>query len=945
MTSAYDHRLVENKWNLFWEKHQFFKADPQSKKPPYSIILPPPNVTGRLHMGHALGGAVQDLFIRIKRMQGFETLWLPGLDHAGISTQTVVEKQLMKTMGKTRKEFDRETFLNHVWEWKEEHGDVICSQLKKLGFSLDWSRQRFTMDEKSNQAVRVIFKRLYDQGLIYRGDYLVNWDPVTQTALSDDEVEYEEQQGFLYQIRYRLASEEGYLIVATTRPETLLGDTAIAVHPNDPRYQHLIGQVASVPIVERQIPIIADPFVDPEFGTGCVKVTPAHDFNDYETGLRHHLPMINIMTPDGRINENGLVFEGLSMLEARQKIVVALKQADLIQSIEPHLHRVGKSYRSKAVVEPYLSKQWFVKMSAFKEDLLSAVKSGQIELIPSHYDKTYFHWIENIRDWCISRQLWWGHRIPVYYHIHDPSVIICSDSEHMPPEVAKNPELYRQDDDVLDTWFSSALWPFSTLGWPEKTAEFDKFFPTSMLVTGHDILFFWVARMIMMSQFACEQPPFFKTFIHGLIYGKSFWRQDASGSIQYVTSDERKKLETVDQLPPGVHSKWEKMSKSKGNVIDPIEMIEQYGADAVRMALLASLTDSRQIDLDSRRFEEYKNFANKLWNAARFVMMNLKPIEDPDALTVSEYRAGLQHQLLQADDRWILSRLQGLIEQCLKAVEACDCDHIALSIYTFFWDEFCAYYLETAKPYMSRKVDRPGVMKEKQKILLYVLLNAIRLLHPITPFITEEIFQMIRQRFDVAEPFSSDDPFVVDIDTSLRQPSLCICPYPKPLISHHVQQDEEKFALIQQVVYAIRNLRGEMQIPPATVSTVLFSCDQPDDGFDMICENFTIMNALVKIQCSVESVKPGTSMMHQRVGNIQIAVLLPQDLIAKEEERLCKEQEKLIKQLASLQNQMSNPEFTAKAPSHLIEKTQETIALTEKKLSDIAIKLNKKTAD
>jgi valyl-tRNA synthetase len=939
MSSAYDHRQVENKWNEFWEENHFFKADNQSKKPPFCIILPPPNVTGRLHMGHALGGTVQDILTRVKRMQGFEALWLPGLDHAGISTQTVVEKHLIRTIGKTRKEFDREEFLSHVWDWKEKHEHIICSQLKQLGCSLDWTRKRFTMDDASNKAVKVIFKKLYDKGLIYRGDYLVNWDPVTQTALADDEVEYEEVESSLWHIRYPIDGLDESITVATTRPETLLGDTAIAVHPSDERYQHLIGKMAIVPIVERKIPIIADAFIDPNFGTGCVKITPAHDFNDYESGLRNNLPMINIMTKDGYVNENGQPFTGLSFLEARVKIVEHLKKVNLLSKIEPHTHRVGKSYRSKAIIEPYLSKQWFVKMSAFKEGLLRAVREKEVELIPAHFDKTYFHWIENLRDWCISRQLWWGHRIPVYYHIHDSSKVICYDGDDLPEEVKKNPELYRQDEDVLDTWFSSALWPFSTLGWPEKTDDLKKFFPTSVLVTGHDILFFWVARMIMMSQFAMELPPFHQTFIHGLIYGKSYWRQSADGSIQYVTPEERQNLEKMEKLPKDILSKWEKMSKSKGNIIDPIEMIELYGADAVRMALCASLTDSRQIDLDKRRFEEYKNFANKLWNAARFVMMNLYEEGQDGALTSQDLESSIELKHLLVDDRYILSRLAKLVDQSTRAIEAYDFDQYALGIYTFLWDEFCAYYLESAKPYTQKKIDQPIVLKQKQKILLYVLTTTLRLLHPVTPFITEEIFQMIKARFPIQSNHPCHDLIGKDLIDTLKKQAICIANYPKPIDAHLDESSEKDFNLIKDVIYAIRNLRGEMQIPPSTFSSVFFESIDGQEELDKVEKNEALIAALVKIQHVKNSEHKTAHFTTQRVGNIKIYVYLPLELIQKEKERLVKEKEKLLKQLDHALMQMSNEEFVAKAPKPLLEKTQATIDLTRSKLKDIESKL------
>ncbi|HEV7736780.1 MAG TPA: valine--tRNA ligase, partial [Chlamydiales bacterium] len=556
LAKAYDPKLIEEKWYSFWEKGGFFKADPTSGKPPYCIVIPPPNVTGVLHMGHALVDTLEDILIRWKRMQGFEALWVPGTDHAGIATQTVVEKHLYAKTGKRRKDFDREEFLQHVWDWKDRSQAHIIHQIKKLGCSCDWSRFRFTMDEDLCQAVRVVFKKMYDDGLIYRGDYLVNWDPVAQTALSDDEVEHEERTSFLWHIRYPFADGSGSLQIATTRPETMLGDTGVAVHPSDARYLSAIGKQIRLPITGRLIPIIADHFVDPAFGSGAVKLTPAHDFNDFEAANRHGLPLINILTPDAKINEEGGIYAGLSIEEAREQVLLELQRLGLLIKTEPHTLRVGLSYRSKAVVQPYLSKQWFVKMTHFKEKLISAVKEKRVELIPPHWEATYFHWIENLRDWCISRGLWWGHRIPIWYDKNDPSNIICYDGVGPAPD----PERYVQDPDVLDTWFSSSLWPFSVFGWPENTADLQTFYPTSTLITGHDILFFWVARMILMGEYVMGEVPFKETFLHGLIYGKSYWRMNQDGIAIYATPDEKKAYDLGAPLPAHVHSKWEKMS-------------------------------------------------------------------------------------------------------------------------------------------------------------------------------------------------------------------------------------------------------------------------------------------------------------------------------------------------------------------------------------------------
>ncbi|MDN3508135.1 MAG: valine--tRNA ligase, partial [Simkaniaceae bacterium] len=578
LPKVYEPKSVEGKLYAFWEKNGFF-APRKGSKGNYSIVIPPPNVTGVLHMGHALVDTVQDILIRYKRMMGYETVWYPGTDHAGIATQTVVERDLIARTGKRRVDFEREEFLRHVWEWKEKSENHILHQIKQLGCSCDWSKLAFTLDDTRSKAVRTVFKKMFDDELIYKGDYLVNWDPVTETALADDEVEYEERQSFLWHLTYPLTDGSGTLEIATTRPETMLGDTAVAIAPKDERYSHLIGKTITLPITNREIPIIADHYVDPKFGTGVVKITPAHDPNDYAMGQTHNLPMINILTPDGKINENGGEFEGMTTVEARQAVVEKMKELGHFVKAVPHTHRVGISYRSKATIEPYLSEQWFIKMEPFKEKLISAVKDKRVKLVPENWENTYFHWIENLRDWCISRQLWWGHQIPIWYKKDDPSQMICHDGDGLPPEVEKDPSAWEQDPDVLDTWFSSALWPFSIQGWPDQEMNF---YPTSTLVTGHDILFFWVARMILMGEYITGEVPFTESFLHGLIYGKSYWREKDEGGIAYLSHTETVKYDLGEKAPKDVKSKWEKMSKSKGNVIDPLEMIDAYGADALR---------------------------------------------------------------------------------------------------------------------------------------------------------------------------------------------------------------------------------------------------------------------------------------------------------------------------------------------------------------------------
>ncbi|NGX38114.1 MAG: Valine--tRNA ligase, partial [Chlamydiae bacterium] len=710
--SAYEPEEIEKKWYPFWEENGFFKADAKSSKKSYCISIPPPNVTGVLHMGHALVDTIQDVLIRWKRMQGFEALWVPGTDHAGIATQTVVERDQMAKNGKRRKDFSREDFLKLVWEWKDNSQDRILNQLKRLGCSCDWDRLAFTMDEERSKAVRTIFKKMFDDGLIYRGDYLVNWDPVTQTALADDEVEYEEKESHLWHMRYPLTDGSGQLIVATTRPETMLGDTAVAVNPKDERYKAFVGKTVRLPLVGREIPIIADPYVEKDFGSGALKITPAHDPNDYEMALRHDLPMINIMTPDGKIADGE--FAGLTMEEARLAVASKIKELGLMEKVEPYRHRVGVSYRSKAVIEPYLSKQWFVKMSAFKDQLIDCVKSGKVKIIPKDWESTYFHWIENLRDWCISRQLWWGHRIPIWYNKNNPEEMICYPGDGTPPEI--NPDEWRQDEDVLDTWFSSGLWPFSILGWPDKTPDLEKFYPNSVLVTGHDILFFWVARMILMGEYALDTLPFPETLLLGLIYGKSYWRYHKDGSIAYLDSKQRLSYDLGETMPPDVQSKWEKMSKSKGNIIDPLEIIDSYGTDAMRIALCSVATHARQIDLDLRRFEESKNFINKIWNASRFVFMHLEDFAVQD---------GIDKAHLTLEDKWILSRLNQVIEKVNSHLTAYAFDRAAADTYHFFWDEFCAYYLELVKPTLFGKTGTPEEKHNKKCILLTVLCNLI----------------------------------------------------------------------------------------------------------------------------------------------------------------------------------------------------------------------------
>lgn len=938
LAKAYDPKEVEEKLYQLWEKGGYFKADPHSSKPAYCISIPPPNVTGVLHMGHALVDTLQDVLIRWKRMSGFETLWTPGTDHAGIATQTVVERNLIAKTGKRRKDFPREVFVKEVWDWKEKSEGQILNQLKKLGCSCDWSRLCFTMDEPRNQAVRLVFKKMFDDGLIYLGDYLVNWDPVTETALADDEVEYEERDSSIWLMRYPLEDGSGHITIATTRPETMLGDTAVAVSPKDERYDSLIGKYLILPLMNRRIPIIADGHVDPTFGTGAVKVTPAHDPNDYEIALRHHLPMINIMTPDGKINEKGGEFSGLTMEDARKAIVDKMNELRLLEKVEPYKHRVGVSYRSKAVIEPYLSKQWFVKMSHFKKQLREAVEKKKVKLIPSNWENTYFHWIDNLRDWCISRQLWWGHRIPIWYKKSNRQEMICYAGPGLPPEVQNNPNDWFQDEDVLDTWFSAALWPFSTLGWPNETPELKKFYPNSTLITGHDILFFWVARMILMGEYVMGEVPFPETFLHGLIYGKSYWHFQKDGALSYITGKERDAYDQGEPVPASVHSKWEKMSKSKGNILDPLEIIDSYGTDAMRMALCSSTTGARQIDLDRRRFEEFKNFANKVWNGARFVFMNL------ETLTPESLSQGLDVKLFTLEDRWILSLMGRTIEDVDQALTDYAFDKAAARAYEFFWKEFCAYYVELCKPYLFGKTGTPQQKDNKQKLLLIVLSNALRLMHPMAPFITEELFQVLKAKYPDTRPLGNIDAYTAETLHALQAPACIVAPYPRVISKQDIiPQVEADFAFIDQVLHAIRNIRAEMQLNPGIPTDLIFVGSPAD--LKPIEQNLTMVQALVRLHnvsfLNAEKPIPLSEKISAKalVGNIQVIIPLPEEMKEKEKLRLRKEEEKLIQQQNTARGQLANEDFVQKAPPALVDKIRQNLSQSEKALEEVMKKL------
>ncbi|MBN2168994.1 MAG: valine--tRNA ligase [Actinobacteria bacterium] len=765
MGRIYDPRQVEDRWYSYWEEKGYFHADETSDRDPFSMVIPPPNVTGILHMGHALNNTLQDIIARRKRMQGFEVLWVPGTDHAGIATQNVVERQLEKE-GTDRHELGREKFVERVWQWKEQYGGTIISQLKRLGCSCDWGRERFTMDDGCSLAVRTVFKQLYDQGLIYRGEYIINWCPRCHTAISDIEVEHLEKNGNLWHIQYPMSDGSGRLVVATTRPETMLGDTAVAVNPDDKRYSSIVGKTVILPLVGREIPVIEDRFVDPDFGTGAVKVTPAHDPNDFEIGNRHGLERVNIMNPDGTINENGNLYEGLDRYEARTAVVSDLDKEGLLVKTDDHLHAVGRCYRCDTEVEPYLSTQWFVKMSALAVKGIEVVRDGGVTFTPERWAKVYFEWMENIRDWCISRQLWWGHRIPVWYcescgrelvEVEKPEACQCGCGE------------LSQDPDVLDTWFSSGLWPFSTLGWPENTQELTKFYPTNVLTTAFDIIFFWVARMIMMGLRFMDDVPFHEVYVTALV-------RDYEGK---------------------------KMSKSSGNIIDPIGVIDVFGTDALRFTLASIAVPGRDINMSEERVESNRNFANKIWNASRLVLSNADAVHGPlkRLLCGGDNDDWFEQEELELADWWIIQRLFQLAETMDRAMEAFNFSVAGKAIYQFFWGDYCDWYLEIAKlRFYQADEDKK---RTAQSVAMAVLEASLRLLHPFMPFITEEIWQKL--------PVSGE--------------SIMIEKWPEA----RRRLEDEKIALdmesIQSVVVGIRSARSEHGIPPNDKVNGIFLCE------------------------------------------------------------------------------------------------------------------------
>ncbi len=846
LSTKYEPQAIEQGRYDWWVDNKFFEAKPESGKTPYTIVIPPPNVTGKLHLGHAWDTTLQDIMTRMKRMQGFDALWLPGMDHAGIATQAKVEGKL-KEEGRSRHDMGREAFLEESWKWKDEYAGHIRQQWSKLGLGLDYSRERFTLDDGLSKAVREVFVKLYEKKLIYRGKYIINWDPATKTAISDIEVIYKDVQGAFYHMRYPLADGSGHIEIATTRPETMLGDTAVAVHPRDERYQHLIGKKLILPIVGREIEIVADDYVDREFGSGAVKITPAHDPNDFEIGNRHNLERVLIMHEDGSMNENAGKYEGMDRFECRKAIIKDLQDMDVLFKIEEHLHSVGHSERSGAVVEPYLSTQWFVDMQPLAKAAVDSQKSEDgVNFVPDRFEKTYLHWMENIRDWCISRQLWWGHQIPAWYHNETGEIYVG----HSAPEDAEN---WTQDEDVLDTWFSSALWPFSTLGWPEENDELSRYYPTDALVTGYDIINFWVSRMIFQALEFTGEKPFKDVLIHGLV-------RDAEGR---------------------------KMSKSLGNGVDPMDVISEYGADSLRYFLATASSPGQDLRYSNDKVESVWNFANKIWNASRFAMMNMEGMENKDIDLSGEKSVA---------DTWILTRLNETIEQVTDLAERYEFGEVGRLLYNFIWDDFCDWYIEMAKLPLYGEDEQAKAMT--RSVLAYVLDNTMRLLHPFMPFITEEIWQ--------------------NLPTEGESITIAAWPTADPALSDAKKADSMK--LLMDVIRSVRTIRAEVQTPmskkvPMTISakdeTTLSVLEENAAYIERFCnpETLTIGHNIEAPEKSMSAVVSGAELFMPLEGLIDIE---------EELKRLQKELDKWAKEVKLVQGKLSNERFVSKAPEAVV---------------------------
>ncbi len=859
LAKTYDPKGLEDRIYQKWLDNKYFHAEVNRDKKPFTIVMPPPNVTGQLHMGHALDETMQDILIRFKRMQGYEALWQPGTDHAAIATEVkVIEK--LKEQGIDKNEIGREEFLKHAWEWKEEYGGKIINQLKKLGASADWDRERFTMDEGCSKAVQEVFIKLYEKGYIYKGSRIINWCPVCQTSISDAEVEHEDQDGFFWHINYPVVGEEGQFVeIATTRPETLLGDTAVAVNPEDERYKHLIGKMLKLPLTDREIPVVADEYVDKEFGTGCVKITPAHDPNDFEVGKRHNLPEINIMNDDATMNELCGKYTGMDRYEARKAMVEDLKELGLLVKVVPHSHNVGTHDRCGTTVEPMIKPQWFVRMKEMGEAAIQTLQEGNLKFVPDRFDKIYMHWLENIRDWCISRQLWWGHRIPAYYCDECGETVVARE---MPGKCPKCGCTHlTQDEDTLDTWFSSALWPFSTLGWPDKTEEMEYFYPTDVLVTGYDIIFFWVIRMVFSGLEQTGKTPFHHVLIHGLV-------RDSQGR---------------------------KMSKSLGNGIDPLEIIDQYGADALRLTLMTGNAPGNDMRFYMERVEASRNFANKVWNASRFIMMNLEKAEVP---------AEIDLETLTSADKWILSKVNTLAKDVTENLDKYELGIAVQKVYDFIWEEFCDWYIEMVKPRLYN--DEDTTKAAALWTLKTVLANALKMLHPYMPFITEEIFCTLCP----------------------EEESIMISSWPEFKTEWDFKADEEAVEIIKEAVRSIRNVRTGMNVPPSKKAKVFVVSE--DEAVRNVFENGKVFFASlgyaseVLVQADKEGIDEDavSAVTGKAVIYMPFAELVD---IEKEIERLKKEEEKLTKELARVNGMLSNERFISKAPEAKIAEEREKL--------------------
>ena len=859
LEKTYDPSQIEDRLYRKWEEKKYFHAEVDRSKKPFTIVMPPPNVTGQLHMGHALDNTMQDILIRFKRMQGYSALWQPGTDHAAIATEVKVTEKL-KEQGIDKKEIGREEFLKHAWAWKEEYGNRIVSQLKKMGSSADWDRERFTMDEGCSRAVKEVFVRLYDKGYIYKGSRIINWCPVCKTSISDAEVIHEEQDGFFWHINYPVVGEPGRFVeIATTRPETLLGDTAVAVNPDDERYTDIVGKMLELPLTDRQIPVIADPYVDKEFGTGCVKITPAHDPNDFEVGKRHNLEEINILNDDATINELGGKYAGMDRYEARKQMVADLDALGLLVKVVPHSHNVGTHDRCKTTVEPMIKPQWFVRMKEMGQAALDIIKTDELSFVPEQFDKTYIHWLENIRDWCISRQLWWGHRIPAWYCDECGETIVSRETPTVCPKCGCTH--LTQDEDTLDTWFSSALWPFSTLGWPDKTPEYEYFYPTSVLVTGYDIIFFWVIRMVFSALEQTGKSPFKHVLIHGLV-------RDDQGR---------------------------KMSKSLGNGIDPLEVIDKYGADALRLTLITGNAPGNDMRFYWERVENSRNFANKIWNATRFIMMNMEKA-DFSAVKLSD---------LTIADRWILSKVNTLAKEMPDNMEKFELGIAVSKVYDFIWEEFCDWYIEMVKPRLYN--DEDETKAAALWTLKTVLIQALKLLHPYMPFITEEIFCNIQD----------------------EEESIMISKWPEYTDEWNFETDEAAVDTIKAAVRAIRNLRTGMNVPPSRKAKVYVVSAKEDVRY--IFESSKSFFATLGYASEVHVQEDKTGIDENAVSTLihDAAVYIPLEELVdidKEIERLEKEAAKLAGEIKRASGMLANPKFVDKAPAAKVEEEKAKLA-------------------